>query len=61
VPVRVVADTHELAGLPATSDFLGTQPGPGAVQELRTVVSALRGDNEFDVQRLRGLLKGARS
>jgi hypothetical protein len=48
-------------GPPATSDFLGTQPGPGAVQELRTVVSALRGDNEFDVQRLRGLLKGARS
>jgi catechol 2,3-dioxygenase-like lactoylglutathione lyase family enzyme len=48
-------------GPPATSDFLGTQPGLSAVQELRTVVSALRGDNEFDVQRLRGLLKGARS
>ncbi|MDT7647609.1 MAG: hypothetical protein QOC75_4609 [Pseudonocardiales bacterium] len=48
-------------GPPATSDFLGTTPGPDSLKELRAVVSALRGDNEFDVQRLRGLLKGARS
>ncbi|MDT7685064.1 MAG: hypothetical protein QOG57_5374, partial [Pseudonocardiales bacterium] len=48
-------------GPPATSDFLGTTPGPDSLKEMRAVISALRGDNEFDVQRLRGLLKGARS
>jgi catechol 2,3-dioxygenase-like lactoylglutathione lyase family enzyme len=52
----------------ATSDFLGLNGAsggygiiPGAVQGLVSVVNALREDNEFDVQRLLGLLKGARS
>ena len=55
-------------GPKATSDFLGLKgPSggyglvPGAVQGLWSVVNALRDDNEFDVQRLLGLLKGARS
>jgi catechol 2,3-dioxygenase-like lactoylglutathione lyase family enzyme len=48
-------------GPPATNDFLGTTPGPDALRELRAVLDALRGDNEFDLQRLRGLLKGVRS
>ena len=48
-------------GPPATSDFLGTRPGPGAVKELAAMVNALRGDNEYDISRVLGLLKGARS
>ena len=48
-------------GPPATSDFLGSKLGPGTLGELAAVVNALRGDNEFDIQRVRGLLKGARS
>ena len=48
-------------GPPATSDFLGTKPGLATVGELAGVVNALRGDNEFTIQRVRGLLKGARS
>ena len=31
------------------------------LEENAAVVNALRGDNEFDIQRVRGLLKGARS
>ncbi|GAA4886157.1 VOC family protein [Actinomycetospora straminea] len=48
-------------GPPATKDFLGIAPGPQVLQELRTVVGALRQDNEFDVERLRGLVKVAAS
>ncbi|MET8997841.1 VOC family protein [Amycolatopsis sp. NPDC004169] len=48
-------------GPPATADFLGVKPGREALRELRAVFSALREDNEFDAQRLLGLLKVARS
>jgi hypothetical protein len=48
-------------GPPATKDFLGMAPGKEAVRELRSMLIALRGDNEFDITRLRGLLKVARS
>jgi Glyoxalase/Bleomycin resistance protein/Dioxygenase superfamily len=48
-------------GPPATKDFLGITPGKEAVQELRSIVTAIRDDNEFDITRLRGLLKVARS
>jgi hypothetical protein len=42
-------------GPPVTKDFLGAKPSPHAVRE---IVEALRErDNEFDLQRLRGLLK----
>ncbi|MEU7826247.1 VOC family protein [Catellatospora sp. NPDC049133] len=46
-------------GPPATSDFLGITPGWQALRELRAVAAALAEDNEFDLQRLRGLLKVA--
>lgn len=46
-------------GPPATSDFLGITPGPQALRELRAVAAALREDNEFDLHRLRGLMKVA--
>jgi catechol 2,3-dioxygenase-like lactoylglutathione lyase family enzyme len=47
-------------GPPVTKDFLGIRPGqlPG---EARAIIGALRGDNEFDLTRLRGLLKAANS
>ncbi|WP_433193694.1 VOC family protein [Nocardia sp. CA-107356] len=48
-------------GPPATKDFLGIAPGRESVRELRAVVDALRADNEFDIRRLRGLLKVANS
>jgi catechol 2,3-dioxygenase-like lactoylglutathione lyase family enzyme len=48
-------------GPPATKDFLGIKPGREALRELRAILGALRGDNEFDVHRLRGLLKSATS
>ncbi|MEV0248872.1 VOC family protein [Nocardia sp. NPDC050712] len=48
-------------GPPATKDFLGISPGPESLRELRAVVGALREDNEFDLRRLRGLLKVASS
>ncbi|HEY4017827.1 MAG TPA: VOC family protein [Pseudonocardiaceae bacterium] len=48
-------------GPPATKDFLGTKPGRDALRELGAAVSALRADNEFDLTRLRGLLKVATS
>jgi catechol 2,3-dioxygenase-like lactoylglutathione lyase family enzyme len=48
-------------GPPATKDFLGIAPGCDALDELKSVVSALRNDNEFDLTRLRGLLKVATS
>ncbi|MDI9949033.1 VOC family protein [Rhodococcus sp. IEGM 1305] len=48
-------------GPPATKDFLGLNPGRESLQELRAIVNALRADNEFDLHRLRGLLKVASS
>ncbi|MDV7086706.1 VOC family protein [Rhodococcus opacus] len=48
-------------GPPATKDFLGLNPGRESLQELRAIVNALRTDNEFDLHRLRGLLKVASS
>ena len=48
-------------GPPATKDFLGITPGKEAVAELRSMLAAVRDDNEFDIPRLRGLLKVARS
>jgi hypothetical protein len=47
-------------GPPITKDFLGTNP-KALPHEARSLVSALRGDNEFDVNRLIGLLKAASS
>jgi hypothetical protein len=43
-------------GPPATKDFLGIDP-KSARHELVSMVAALRGDNEFDINRLIGLLK----
>ncbi|WP_433473048.1 VOC family protein [Spirillospora sp. CA-142024] len=48
-------------GPPATKDFLGIKPGRESLRELRAVLGALRDDNEFDLGRLRGLLKVAGS
>lgn len=48
-------------GPPATKDFLGLTPGRESVRELRAMLAAIRDDNEFDLTRLRGLLKVARS
>ncbi|MVU80684.1 2,3-dihydroxybiphenyl 1,2-dioxygenase [Nocardia sp. ET3-3] len=48
-------------GPPATKDFLGISPGRESLRELRAIVGALREDNEFDLSRLRGLLKVANS
>ncbi|WP_306358373.1 MULTISPECIES: VOC family protein [unclassified Nocardia] len=48
-------------GPPATKDFLGIAPRRDALREVRTIVDALRDDNEFDLRRLRGLLKVATS
>lgn len=47
-------------GPPATKDFLGIDP-KHARDEVGAIVSALRDRNEFDVKRLIGLLKVARS
>ena len=43
-------------GPPATKDFLGTD-SKSARHELVSMVTALRGSNEFDIKRLIGLLK----
>ena len=43
-------------GPPATRDFLGTDP-KSACRELVSMVTALRAHNEFDINRLAGLLK----
>ncbi|MEU8122541.1 VOC family protein [Spirillospora sp. NPDC049024] len=48
-------------GPPATKDFLGVKPGRQSITELRAIAGALRDDNEFDLHRLRGLLKVASS
>jgi hypothetical protein len=47
-------------GPPATKDFLGTSPR-SLPHEARSVITALRDDNEFDINRLIGLLKVANS
>jgi hypothetical protein len=47
-------------GPPATKDFLGTNP-KALPHEARSLISALRDDNEFDINRLIGLLKAASS
>jgi hypothetical protein len=47
-------------GPPATKDFLGVAPGRESLAELRSMITALRSDdNEFDLERLRGLWKVA--
>ncbi|WP_371403493.1 VOC family protein [Kribbella sp. NBC_00662] len=48
-------------GPPATKDFLGIGFGREALGELSSIASALRSENEFDLARLRGLLKVAAS
>lgn len=49
-------------GPPATKDFLGLRPGRDSLDELRSMLSAVRdNDNEFSLTRLRGLLKVATS
>ncbi len=48
-------------GPPVTKDFLGLGPGAESLRELRAIAGALREDNEFDLRRLRGLLKVANS
>jgi catechol 2,3-dioxygenase-like lactoylglutathione lyase family enzyme len=47
-------------GPPVTKDFLGINPG-ALPHEARSVVNALRNNNEFTLTRLRGLLKVANS
>jgi len=49
-------------GPPVTKDFLGTAPGRDSLDELRSMLTAVRAhDNEFTLTRLRGLLKVASS
>ncbi|MBP1820659.1 VOC family protein [Mycobacterium sp. OAE908] len=47
-------------GPPASKDFLGTNP-KAIPHEVRSTITALREDNEFDINRLLGLLKVATS
>jgi hypothetical protein len=47
-------------GPPVTKDFLGTSPR-SFPHEARSLVTALRDNNEFDINRLVGLLKVAKS
>ena len=49
-------------GPPASADFLGVSPRrTDTFRELGSMVTSLRADNEFDLTRLRGLMKVARS
>jgi hypothetical protein len=48
-------------GPPPSKDFLGIKPGAQALGELRAIAGALREDNEFDLRRLRGMLKAGSS
>ena len=48
-------------GPPASKDFLGIKPGRESLRELRAIARALHEDNEFDLDRLFGLLKVASS
>jgi catechol 2,3-dioxygenase-like lactoylglutathione lyase family enzyme len=44
-----------------TKDFLGIAPGRESLRELRSVIAALRADNEFNLASVRGLLAVAHS
>lgn len=49
-------------GPPVTKDFLGIAPGRESIEELRSMLGAVRDhDNEFTLTRLRGLMKVATS
>ncbi len=48
-------------GPPVTKDFLGITPAARPCASCCSIVNALRDDNEFDLTRLRGLLKVASS
>ncbi|MFF0496581.1 VOC family protein [Nocardia aobensis] len=48
-------------GPPVSRDFLGISPSREMLREARAALGALRDDNEFDLRRLRGLLKAASS
>jgi catechol 2,3-dioxygenase-like lactoylglutathione lyase family enzyme len=48
-------------GPAVTKDFLGLKPGRGTLGEMRSVLEALHADNEFDLQRLRGLVNVTRT
>ncbi|MDP9168789.1 MAG: VOC family protein [Actinomycetota bacterium] len=49
-------------GPPVTKDFLGIAPGRDSLDELRSMVAAVRArDNEFSLSRLAGLMKVATS
>jgi len=49
-------------GPPVSRDFLGLTPGRESARELRAMLHAVRrSDNEFDLDRLRGLLRVATS
>jgi hypothetical protein len=48
-------------GPPASKDFLGIAPSKASLHELKSILSSLRTDNEFDTERLRGLMKVASS
>lgn len=48
-------------GPPASKDFMGISASRESLRELRSMVTALRHDNEFDLSRLRGLMKVANS
>jgi catechol 2,3-dioxygenase-like lactoylglutathione lyase family enzyme len=48
-------------GPPITKDFLGIAPGRESLREFRSVISALRTHNEFDLASLRGMLAVANS
>ena len=49
-------------GPPVTKDFLGIAPGRESIEELRSMLDAVRDrDNEFTLTRLRGLMKVASS
>jgi catechol 2,3-dioxygenase-like lactoylglutathione lyase family enzyme len=48
-------------GPPITKDFLGIAPGRESLREFRSVISALRTNNEFDLASLRGMLAVANS
>ncbi|MFD1814348.1 VOC family protein [Rhodococcus gannanensis] len=46
-------------GPPATKDFLGIARGRESITEVRSMFHSLREDNEWDLDRLRGLMKVA--
>lgn len=48
-------------GPPPSKDFLGIAPNKRSLSELRSILLGLRSDNEFDSQRLLGLMKVASS